>query len=61
MRSDQNFVSTDVIVKAHKQASKLLFLLSQCEQTIPEASKQQLIILALRSLLKLRHMLPSLD
>ena len=39
-RNDQNFVPTDVIVKAHKQASKLLFLLSQCEQTIPEASKQ---------------------
>ena len=50
-----------MIVKAYKQAAKLLFLLSQCEQSISEISKEQLITLTLKSLLKLRHLLPSLD
>ena len=38
-----------------------MFLLSQCEQNVPDFDKQQLVILALRTLLKLRHLLPSLD
>ena len=61
LRNDKDMIPTDMIVKAYKQASKLLFLLSQCEQSLPEVSKQQIIIMALKSLLKLRHLLPSLD
>ncbi len=61
-KSHQNIiVPTTLFVKAHLQAAKLLFLLSQCEQSIPGIEKQYLVTLALRTLLKLRHLLPSLD